>query len=144
MNIYQGTLNDGMYIQMAGMTDEKMGAAIDAAKGGADPLSKRPSVLNTAGQLPKQRLAAMYIPLDTLINTVFSYAAKFGLDMGVTMPDSDPVGVSVSTDGSAARFDVYIPTQIVANAAKAATKIIAPHAGPGGPPPGAPPAGGGL
>jgi hypothetical protein len=140
MNVYGGILNDTTYIQLAGLPDDKMTAAIVAAKAGEAPLSKRAGVVSTAAQLPTQRMAEIYVPLDTVVNTVFGYMAKFGLDMGVTMPESDPIGMTVATDGSTARIDSYIPLQIVTNAAKVGTKLMAPHAAPGG----APPAGGGL
>jgi hypothetical protein len=144
MNIYAGAINDATYIQMAGIPDDKMSPIILAAKSDDAPLAKRTGVVNTAAQLPKQRLAIAYFPLDTVVNTVFGYMAKFGLDMGVSMPDTDPIGIAVSTDGSTARFDSYIPTDLVTNGMKVATKLMAPRgAAPGGPA-GAPPAGGGL
>jgi hypothetical protein len=141
MNVYSGVLDDGTYIQMAGLSDDKMSAAIVAAKGGDAPLAKRTGVVSTAGQLPAQRKMVIYVPVDVLVNTAFGYAAKAGLPLDVTMPESDPVGVTFGTDGSAARMDTYFPLQIVTNAAKAAGKLM-PHAA--APPPGAPPAGGGL
>ena len=92
--------------------------------------------MSTASHLPKERQAAFYLPVDVLVNTGFSYVAKFGIDMGVTMPASDPISVTIGTDGSAARMDGYIPSQTVVGVADIVKKLRggagAPAAGPGG------------
>jgi hypothetical protein len=144
MNIYGGIVNDATYLQVGGLTDDKISTAIAAARSGDDPLAKLTGVQNTAAKLPTQRVAAFYVPLDTIVNTVFTYMGKFGLDMGVTMPASDPIGVVSSTDGSAVRIDLYVPGQLITSSAQVAGKLMLHRAGanPGGGPP--PPPGGGL
>jgi hypothetical protein len=124
MNMYSGVLNDNTMLGMGGMSEEKMTAAINAAKSGDDPLSKLPGVTDIAPNLPSQRIAVMYVPIDTLVNTVFGYMAKFGLDMGVTMPPCDPIGAAVSTTGSTTRMDVFVPSQILTGASQVAAKLM--------------------
>jgi hypothetical protein len=146
MNVYAGIVNDSTYISIGGVSDDVVAAAIAAAKSSDDTVAQRTTIQDTASHLPSTRLGVAYVPIDTLINTGLSYAAKFGLDMGVTMPATDPIGAAASTDGSACRLDVYVPAQVFTGISQIATKIMM-HVGPGGPPPGAggpmpPPAGG--
>jgi hypothetical protein len=148
INFYSGVVNDTTYLQVGGVSDDKISAAIAAAKSGDDVLGKQTGVQSTAAQLPKERLAAFYVPVDTIVNTVFTYMGKFGLDMGVTMPASDPIGITLGTEGSAVRGDLFVPNQLLTNGAQMSGKLMAHKPGPGGPggagPGGAPPAGGGL
>jgi hypothetical protein len=136
MNIYSGAVSDNVFLSVAGLSDDKISAAIAAAKSMDDPMGKQAGIVSTASHLPKERQAAFYLPVDVLVNTGFSYVAKFGIDMGVTMPASDPIGVTIGTDGSAARMDGYIPSQTVVGVADIVKKLRggagAPAAGPGG------------
>jgi hypothetical protein len=137
MNIYSGAVSDNVFLSVGGLTDDKISAAIAAAKSMDDPMGKQPGIVSTASHLPAQREAVFYLPVDVLVNTAFSYVAKFGIDMGVTMPASDPIGFTIGTDGSAARLDGYIPSQTVVGVADIVKKLRGggaggPAAGPGG------------
>jgi hypothetical protein len=152
INAYAGVVNDTTLLTTVGIPDDKLTAAVDAAKSGDDPLSKLPGVTDIASQLPTQRVAVMYVPVDVIVNSVFSYMAKFGLDMGVTMPACDPIGFAISTEGSSTRATMFLPSQILTSASTVAGKLMVHAAGPGapgaaGPGPGVAPApapGGGL
>lgn len=155
LNIYSGAINDTTFLQIAGTSDDVMSAAIEAAKSGADPMGKEASIQSTASHLPTQRVVAFYVPVDVLINTVFTYIGKFGIEMGITMPAADPIGTTLSTDGSALRADSYVSTQLISSVADIVQKLAfhrtrpgattAPDAGaPAVPNPPAPPQPGGL
>jgi len=141
LNVYEGVVNDTTYLQVGGLSDDQVAAAVEAAKNGTDSLSKLPGVTATSAQLPKQRMAEGYVAVDAIVNAAFSYMAKFGLDMGVVMPASDPIGFAVSSSGSAAHVDVFIPSQLLTSGAQVAGKLMMHVGGPGAPPGGAPPAG---
>jgi hypothetical protein len=144
LNIYSGAVNDTTYLQMGGLSDDKITAAVAAAKTGDDALSKLPGVVNTAAKLPTQRVGVVYIALDNVVNTVFTYMGKFGLDMGVTMPAVDPIGLASSNEGSAVRLDIYIPGQILTSGAQVAGKLMVHRAVPVAPGGAAPAPGGGM
>ena len=144
MNIFLGPVTDTALLGVGGLADDKISAAIAAVKSDNDSVGAQPGIQNTASHLPKQRQLVAYFPVDILVNTAFGYAAKFGLDMGVTMPACDPIGVTLGTEGSTARIEGYVPSQLVTGAVNVIKKVrgAAHPGGPGGP--GAPPAGGGL
>jgi hypothetical protein len=135
LNAYSGVVNDTTALSVAGLSDDKISAAIAAAKNDTDTLGALPGVQSTAGHLPKTRQAVVYVPLDVIANTAITYIAKFGLDMGVTVPPCDPIGVSLGTQNSAVRMDSYVPTQLVASGVTIAKKLT----GAGAPPPPAAP-----
>jgi hypothetical protein len=141
LSAYFGAVNDTTFLEVGGLSDDKISAAIAAAKSGNDSLGQQAGIQDTAAHLPKQRIAAYYLPVDTMANTILSYVAKFGLQMGVTMAPSDPIGWTISTDGSAVRGDLYVPVQIVKNAADVANKLMMHRMEPGGTPPAMPPGG---
>jgi hypothetical protein len=138
LSVYGGVVNDSTELSVAGLTDDKISAAIAAAKNDADTLGAQPGIQSTAGHLPKSRQAVVYFPIDVLANTAFTYVAKFGLDMGVTFPPCDPIGVTVATENSAIRVDSYIPTKLVASSVTIVKKLNGAGAPPSPPAPPAP------
>jgi hypothetical protein len=141
MNVYSGAVNDNTFLVMGGLSDDLMTATVEAAKTSDDSMDKLAGIQATAAHLPTQRLAEVYVPLDVLVNTGFSYAAKFGVDMGASMEASDPIGITLATDGSSVRIDQYMPSKLAFGIADVVNKVSgARHEGA----PGAPPPGGGL
>jgi hypothetical protein len=145
MKVYSGAVTDKSSLYMSGVSDATITATIEAVKSNDDPLARSAAVKAVAGQLPTQRLAAIYIPLGTWASTGLAYAKQFSLDMGVKVPDDlPPIGETVSTDGSALRIDAYVPAQLIQTLTAAGMQMYlqSQKAGqPGGAPAGA---GGGL
>jgi hypothetical protein len=113
-DVFTGIVNDQTMLTVTGLDDTAISNAITAAKSGDDPLAKTMSVKSVAGQLPAERFAVTYIPLDLWATTGFGYAKMFGLDMGVTLPENlPPMGTTLSTEGSAIRADTYVPSQLI-------------------------------
>jgi hypothetical protein len=121
---------------------------IEAIKSNDDTLAGTAGVKSVAAQLPTERLAAFYIPLDQWATSGLNYAKQFAsMDMGVKIPeDLPPVGVTLSADGSALRMDAYVPAQLLDALTQAGIQVFAamaqPH--PGGAPQGGGGPGGGL
>jgi len=114
MHLLMGTVDDKTLLTESGLNDAMLSAAITAAKSGDDPMAKSAAVKAVSAQLPSQRLAAIYIPLDVWASTGLNYAKQFSMDMGVKIPDDlPPIGATFSTDGPTARVDGYIPTQLI-------------------------------
>lgn len=135
--VYSGALDDQTLLQVRGLDDAAISKAIAAVKAGDDPMARTNGVKTVAAQLPTDRVAVVYLPLDLWAGTGLSYAKQFGMDMGVTLPDNlPPIGAAVSTDGSAVRVDSYIPAQLVDALTQAGiqvfTKMQAPAANGGG------------
>ncbi|MGD0465055.1 MAG: hypothetical protein ABSB74_21435 [Tepidisphaeraceae bacterium] len=143
---YMGIVNDQTLLTVMGLDDAGISAAIAAAKSGDDPLAKTSAVKSVAAQLPAQRFAVFYVPLDLWVTTGFGYAKMFGIDMGVTMPENlPPMGSTLSTDGPAVRGDTYIPSQLMQALAAAGMQVYMKTQNAGQPPAGgAAPAPGGL
>jgi hypothetical protein len=121
---FVGAINDQTLMTVMGLDDASISAAIAAAKAGDDPLAKTSAVKSVAAQLPAQRLAVFYVPLDLWATTGFGYAKMFGIDMGVTMPDNlPPMGTTLSTDGTAIRADTYLPSQLMQALAAASMQV---------------------
>ena len=111
---FTGVVNDQNLLTVMGLDDAAISAAIAAAKAGDDPLAKLGATKAVAAELPAQRFAAAYVPLDLWATTGFGYAKMLGTDMGVVMPDNlPPMGMTLSTDGSAVRLDSYLPSQLM-------------------------------
>jgi hypothetical protein len=146
--VFMGIVNDQTLLTIMGLDDAGISSAIAAAKAGDDPLAKTSAVKSVAAQLPAQRIAVWYVPLDLWATTGFGYAKMFGIDMGVTMPENlPPMGTTVSTDGTAVRADTYLPSQLMQALAAAGMQVYmktqnvgqqpnAPQGGGGAPAPG--------
>jgi len=75
------------------------------------PLASNPAVKSVSSHLPTNRTGEFYVPIDQIVTTGLTYAKQFGAPLNVTIqPDLPPLGVASSTDGSALRFDAYVPT----------------------------------
>lgn len=123
-DVFSGVVNDRTLLSVMGLDDTAFTAAIAAAKEGLDPLAKTSSVKTVAAQLPAQRCAAIYVPLDLWATTGFGYAKMFGIDMGVVLPDNlPPLGATVSSDGLAIRGDVFMPSQLIQALTAAAMQV---------------------
>jgi hypothetical protein len=108
-----GVMGDKLLVA-SGVNDQVLSAAIAAAKANQAPLADNDKVKAVAAQLPKQRVMAVYIPVDEIVTTALSYAKQFGFAMNVQLPpDLPPVGMTTGTDGSAIRIDSHIPTTLV-------------------------------
>ncbi len=114
LEMYMGVVNDKTMLYSAGLSDTNLSASIASAKTGEDALSKNNAVKAVAGQLPPQRVAVAFVPLDVWASTGLAYAKQFAMDMGVKIPDDlPPIGLTAGTEGSAIRYDAYIPTQLI-------------------------------
>jgi hypothetical protein len=132
---FTGVVNDQTLLTVMGLDDAAISTAITAAKAGTDPLAKTSAVKTVSSELPAQRFAVMYVPLDLWATTGFGYAKMFGIDMGVVLPDNlPPMGTALSTDGTAVRADTYIPSQLIQALTAAGMQVYMKTQNVGGPP----------
>jgi hypothetical protein len=113
MNMLQGEVN-GNLLTASGVPDTVLSSAIAAVKSNDSPLSNLAGVKAVAANLPTNRTAEFYIPVDEIVTTGLSYAKQFGAGVNLQLPpDLPPIGVTSSSDGTAVRFDAYVPSTLV-------------------------------
>jgi hypothetical protein len=111
---YIGKVNDSTLLTVSGLSDEQIASAVAAARSGATALNDMATVKAVAAQLPKSRLAELYIPIDQLAMTVADYSRQMGFPFPVQLPpDLPPVGLTVGSEGTALRIEAHVPTQLV-------------------------------
>ena len=124
-------------LAVSGVPDATISTVITAMKSNDNPLSKNPAVKAVSDQLPKNRIAELYLPLDQLLTTVATYAGAMGMNVPVQLPpDLPPIGGTISTDGNALRVDSYTPTELIKAIVAAAIQVQMQMQGgrqPGGP-----------
>lgn len=119
-----GLLDNDTLVQSFGLPDEQLAAVIEAARKGEDPIGALPGVKAVNAQLPSSRAAAIYIPVDEVVNTGLNVAKQFGFGVNVQMqPDLPPIGASIATEGTALRIDGHAPTQLISQLIAAGFQI---------------------
>jgi hypothetical protein len=111
--MYYATVNDKL-LTVSGVPDPVISAAIAAVKSNSAPMAKADRVKAVSDQLPKQRVAVVYVPVDDIITTVVGYAQQ--MHMGIPLqiaPNLPPVGAAISTQANAMRVDIHVPTLLV-------------------------------
>jgi len=109
-----GLVNDSTVIQTQGAPQQLVADLIASAKADSDPLDKADNVKLTSDQLPKQRVAVFYLALDNLANAVVTAMKAQGMPLQFKLPANlPPIGMSIASEGSAARVDTVIPTKLV-------------------------------
>ncbi len=68
----------------------------------------------TAGQLPKDRSAEVYVGVGEIIKTAAGFAAMMGMSMDLSVPENlAPIGMSISTTGGAASTRFFVPMDVI-------------------------------
>lgn len=103
----------GSVVSFMGLDEAKMKTAIDAAKADKDNLTSAVGMDEVTAALPKNRLVAVYIPLDKLATSVTKVGGAF-VPFNVALPANlPPIGQALSTDGSTLMIDGYVPTKLI-------------------------------
>jgi hypothetical protein len=113
MVMYAGAAGDH-FLVTTGLDDAGISSLIASAKSGDAPLSALAGVKKVAGDLPTNRAAEFYIPLDQIATTGLTYAGMFGFKVPVQIPPNlPPIGETISTDGATVRADAFVPTTLI-------------------------------
>jgi len=113
---YVGALNDKTIVSGINIDDAQLAAAVASAKQAQAQLVASDAVKAASEQLPKKRIAVAYIALDNILTVAFDIAAQMGQAAPLKVPaDLPPIGVSVSTEGSALRIDANLPATLIEN-----------------------------
>ena len=110
---YAGKVDNDTMIMTTGVPEPIIAKLIQGAKGNADPL-KQGVAGKVGAQLPQNKVAAFYVPVDAIATTVLDVMAAKGMPGGVKIPPNlPPLAGAVSIEGSAVRVDGHIPSQTV-------------------------------
>lgn len=109
-----GAVTDKAFIVAQGVDDDLLRDLIASAKAEKDVLSETAHVKAVSSHLPEHRSAVYYVALDNIVSTVVRYAQGLGAPIKLKLPQNlPPVGVSIGAEGSALRFDSFVPTETV-------------------------------
>ncbi|HZL36608.1 MAG TPA: hypothetical protein VFC78_14910 [Tepidisphaeraceae bacterium] len=112
LNGKYGAVNDKAFVLVQGGSDELLTEVIDAARTGKDVLGDSAGVKAVASHLQNGREFEYYFALDNFVNTIVRYAQGFGVPVKLKLPPNlPPLAMSAGSDGSALRFDYFIPAQ---------------------------------
>jgi hypothetical protein len=128
-----GPVSKDSFLVVQGGTDKLLQEAVAAAKGSADPLSGEAGVKDVTMHLPKQRVLVEYVYVDNIINSAVRYAQGFGVQVKVALPQNlPPLGFTMASEGTAVRFDGFVPTNLVQSVVAAGMKAFMDFQGGGG------------
>jgi hypothetical protein len=114
MSGYLAAVNDRTLLQAQNVNEKVLSEAIAAAKGGEDALDKSDALKATSDQLTKERGAEFYIAIDQIANTAVAFMKQQGMAIPFKLPPNlPPVGMALSKEGSAARFETFVPSKLV-------------------------------
>jgi hypothetical protein len=120
-----GTVNPDTFLSVQGGDDKLIGDTIAAAKKNDAALETAAQVKLVSDELPKQRALEYYIALDNIAAAGVKFAKQQGLAVPFKLPPNlPPIGVSIGTDGTTARGDALIPTQLVQSITAAAMQAF--------------------
>jgi hypothetical protein len=125
--------NGDHFIAATGVSDAQLSALIATSKTGDAPLAALDPVKKVAAELPTNRAAELFIPVDQIVTTGLTYAKQFGFAMPVQLPpDLPPIGETISTDGGTVKVDSYVPTSLVQSLVAAGMQAFMQMNGGGG------------
>jgi hypothetical protein len=114
MKTYVGKLAPDKVIGASGVSDATIQQLIASAKAGQDTLSASPAAKPTADQLPRTRIAGIFVAIDQIALTVANYAKAFGMPINFQLPQNlPPLGAAFTVEGTAIRGDGYIPVKTI-------------------------------
>ncbi|MGH7133206.1 MAG: hypothetical protein ACREJO_14840 [Phycisphaerales bacterium] len=105
-------LTEGGFITTYSKSSELISAALKAVKGEGS-LAGDKVLQQVAEKLPNNRMAEVYIGLDTILNSVPQAQMVVGM-MGITVPASmPPIALSISPDAGSAQASIFLPTPVL-------------------------------
>jgi hypothetical protein len=130
---FTGVVDPKHLVTGIGAGDDVLTHAVDAVKANQDPVGTLDELKDVQANLPAQRLAVFYVPLDQIAMTGANYARQFGLPLNLQLaPHMAPIGATVATEQSAIRLDSFIPTQTVQSLIAAGMQAYMAAQGGGG------------
>ncbi len=110
-----GTVNDKTVLVTSSRDDAAIGNAIKASREGQTVVAQAAGTSAVAAKLPQKPIFSMFIYGDQLMNLISRASEIFaGTPIQTQIAaDTPPLGVTVSTEGSAVRYDYQVPSPLV-------------------------------
>jgi len=130
---YSAPVDDNTLLVVSGGDDAMLQSALAAAKAKDQSLAKGEGISLVARNLPLNRVGAFYIDLGEIGSTALNYAGQFGIPINVQLPPGlPPIGVTLATEGPAARVDCFVPTTLIQSLVAAGMQAAMQFQGGGG------------
>ena len=119
-----GAVNESTALVITPRDDAGISSAIAAAKAGKSTIAEQPQTKQVAAKLPANPMFSVLMYGDQLMEIVTRASEAFAASpIDAKLPaGTPPLGMTMSTEGSAVRMDYYIPSPLVK---AAASEIIA-------------------
>jgi hypothetical protein len=126
-----GVVDPKTLVFAMGVDDDLISQTIDAAKEDKDVLTD--GLKSVDSHLPAKRASVGYFGLGQLMATGLSYAKANGLPVGIQLPNNlPPIAGSLGTEGTALRFDGFVPTKLLQSMVQAGASLYAQFNNRGG------------
>jgi hypothetical protein len=133
-----GPVSDQTFVSLTG-DDEFLTGVVASAKKAEDTLGQMANVKAVSEQLPKNKVAVMYIAVDNIVMAGLKYAEQMGMAMPLKLPpDMQPIGFSLSTEGSALRADMHVSADLMGQLISTGFQVMQMMQGGAARPPAAP------
>jgi hypothetical protein len=107
-------VNDKAAIATSFADDARIQKVIEAARSGDDPVGKQELTKQVQGKLPKKPFFAMYAYGDEIMKLASRASESFaGTPLQMKITSAQPFGMSMNTEGTSVRMDMYMPSELV-------------------------------
>ena len=133
MDMFFGSTGDEVVSFANGIDEGVINELIANAKGNKSPLADAETVKAVAAELPKQRIAEVYVGVDEIMTLGIRSAKQFGFFQGDVQlpPDLQPVGVSIAGEKGALEISEYISDDLLQALVSAGMQVAAQMQGGG-------------
>jgi len=105
-----GVVSDKAMISAVNVSDQQVQGLIAAVRQGLSPGSNLEAIKAASTDLPKQRVAEVYIYGGQIAQLVAAVSEQNAPEALANMP---PIGITVGVDGNAVRIDAQVPTEMI-------------------------------
>lgn len=111
---YVAKTDAGVYTTFAKSSD-LLSKSLEAGAGKADALGGEATLQQTAGLLPKDRIAEAYIGTKSILDLALPFVGMMGVQVPMEkIPEKiAPIGLGISSDAGQARFSFFVPTDVL-------------------------------
>lgn len=122
LTMLMGPVDAQTVIATTSRDDAGIKSLITAAKGQTNILATQAPTKQVSGNLPANAFASFYVYGDQVLALASRASEAFaGTPLQVQLPpNSEPLGAAISTEGTAVRMDLYVPSQLVQSSMAAA------------------------
>ncbi len=119
-----GPVGDQAFVSVTG-GDEFLAGVIASAKASTDVLSPLAGVKAVSEQLPKNKVAVLFVAVDQMVAAGLKFAEQMGMPIPLKLPaDMPPIGIAIATEGSAIRGEMHLSADLMAQLMAAGFQVM--------------------